>query len=170
MKDKLKFIWDWGLGLFVACIFIFAILAYYFSDSSYMIEDPYVYNYKYYHKPTKAQLFDLMDELTNHDAEYNNEYYFHKGMPADDIKLRRYFSHEKVYEIIDTFKKNKNIILLENEHYCLGEINIIIKYYPEEMNGTEVLIYWGKLDKCRMYWWEGKNPRALQAEYKDILK
>lgn len=164
MMEKLKYYFNFILSTCIFIFFIFYGLYNFFvikpANKEYAKNNPYLYKSIYYHNPSKEYVYALMGQLTNYDHSFYDEFYIHKGMPSDNIRLSRYFKQDKTSEILNNLKNHNNIFLFEDNHYCLGEINIVFEMYKGDYY---ISISWSKDSDCRLYWWEGKNPRGLQS-------
>ncbi|MFL1732739.1 hypothetical protein [Moraxella oculi] len=159
----------------IATIILMVIVGFYFYHlykpkqiDPYRQANPYLYNYKYYNPPTKEEMSQLVDRLANDDQSYDGQFYSRKGGFSDSG-----FSREFMYDKTDERTKmvdNASFIRLKVSKgyiYCKDEIRVefgMRKNHVQQKEKFFVRVSWAADNKCRTYWWGGKNPRALQQK------
>lgn len=163
--------WIWQA---IAITILMTVIVFYFYQlykpkqiNPYRQANPYVYDSKYYHPPSEEELIQLLDELTDYDQSYDKEVYSSKAKFSDS-GFSREFMHDQTDMIIDRIGNGDfiNVKTSEGNAYCKGEVLVnfgLQRNYEQQKEKFFIRASWSIDNECRKYWWEGKNPRALQS-------
>lgn len=175
MIDKIKYYFNFVLSTCVIIFFIVYGFYHYFviapANKEYAKNNPYLYKSLHYHRPNKEQLSKILDELTS-EIVHNKyeEYYMDKG-GSSSINLNRTFNTNESYYLtkkLEKIKRIRKIFIRERNSHCLAEMHVSIDTWRDvDVERSSISVGWNPSNDCRLYWWEGQNPRGLQN---DIFK
>lgn len=160
--------WIWQA---IAITILMTVIVFYFYQlykpkqiNPYRQANPYVYDSKYYHPPSEEELIQLLDELTDYDQSYDRNFYIKKAKFSPGSLTRDWSQDDKTDEIKKQINKRQFKLLKtdKGDIYCKGEIMIEFGIHPQK-DQFFISASWSIDNECRKYWWEGKNPRALQS-------
>lgn len=130
--------------------------------------NPYLYDRQYYNPSSEEEAKHIIDELTNHDQSYDEQFYINQVQYYGSVFARE-FIHDKTDEIIKKVN-NKDFVRMKTPTgygYCKDEVLIefgIKEGYSQQKGKFVIEVSWDIDNACRKYWWGGKNPRALRKE------
>ncbi|MFA9624266.1 hypothetical protein [Moraxella sp. E6BC] len=153
------------VGSIVSMVFYGLYLKYQVYDKSFEKANPYLILSKHYNIPTKEELEMIVNEMINYEQSPFGDFY-----AGNSRSFSRSFKHD-ITEKVKLEARKQNLVKLETlqdrDVYCKGEIQIesgVDLDIRTHKKTFFVKASWSPRNKCRKYWWGGKNPRALQQK------
>ena len=153
MKNLIHSIIDIFKNMILITFILFGYYNYY-QSYSYKKNNPEMFDIKYVNKPTKEEIYLILDQIVNNNKGDCGESFNNKGYPFDSITLSRCYYDLKLLNI---FIKNmekigfNRVILDEKEYYCLDQTqaNIEILTDDNKIDYIYLNLSWSQDDICR---------------------